>query len=236
MLRDFLVTVFFEVFFYFEGCHAARAGGGDCLTVAAVLDISAGVDAGDDVAVEGGEDVVGGADVAVFVEVEDAFEGAGVGDVADTKEHEADREDELVAGDTALEAQALDVLLFHAKDFFDGGVGEELDLGVGHGALEHDFRGAKPFGAVDEGDLGGEAGEEHGFFHGAVTSADDGDLFARGEEAVAGGAGADAVADEGLLRGQVKPSGTGAARDDESAGVDDFFADLEDEGGPGEID
>ena len=33
------------------------------------------------------------------------------------------------------------------------------------------------FRAVDDGDLGGEAGEEDGFFHGGVAAADDGDLF-----------------------------------------------------------
>ena len=57
----------------------------------------------------------------------------------------------------------------------------------------------KLLAAVDDGDLGGEAGEEEGLFHGGVAAADDGDLFAGGEETVAGGAGADAVADEGLL-------------------------------------
>ena len=80
--------MFFEVFFYFEGGHAAGACGGDGLAVAAVLDVSAGEDAGDDLAVEGGEDVVLGEDVAVGVEVEHALEGDGVGDVADAEEHE----------------------------------------------------------------------------------------------------------------------------------------------------
>ena len=86
------------------------------------------------------------------------------------------------------------------------------------------LRGAEVLGAVDEGDLGGEAGEEEGFLHGGVSAADDSDLFAGGEEAVAGGAGADAVADEGLLGGQIEPAGGGAACDDEGAGVDGFLA------------
>src|ERR1700742_5058194 len=72
-------AVFFEVFFYFEGGHAAGAGGGDGLAVAAVLDVSAGEDAGDDFAVESGEDVVLGENVAVGVEVHHAFEGKGIG-------------------------------------------------------------------------------------------------------------------------------------------------------------
>ncbi len=40
------VAVFFEEFFGFEGGHAAGAGGGDGLAVAAVLHVSAGEDAG----------------------------------------------------------------------------------------------------------------------------------------------------------------------------------------------
>jgi hypothetical protein len=228
--------VLFEVLFYFEGGHAAGAGGGDGLAVAAVLDVSAGEDAGDDLAVEGGEDVVPGEDVAVFVEIEHALEGGGVGDVADAEEHEADGKDVLFAGGAVFEAQAFDVLLFYAEDLFDGGVGEELDVGVGHGAVEHDLRGAEFFGAVDQRDFCGEAGEEERLFHGGVAAADDGDLFAGGEEAVAGGAGGDAVADEGLLGGQVEPAGASPGGDDDRAGVDGLAADVEGEGVFGEID
>src|ERR1700733_6300993 len=104
----------------------------------------------------------------------------------------------LFGGGFVAEAQALDVLVFYAEDLFDGGVGEELDVGMGHGALEHDLGRAKFFAAIDERDFGGEAGEEESLLHGGVAAADDGDLFAGDKEAVAGGAGADAVADEGL--------------------------------------
>ena len=108
------MAVLFEVFFCFKGGHAAGACGGDCLAVAAVLDISAGEDAGDDVAVVGGEDVIAGLNVAVGVDVEHAFEGHGVGDVADAEEHEGYGKDGLNAGDAVLDAQAFDVLFFHA--------------------------------------------------------------------------------------------------------------------------
>ena len=111
----------------------------------------------------------------------------------------------------------------------------EFDGGVGFGALQHDGRGAEAVGAVDEGDLGGEASEEESLFHGAVAAADDGDLFAAGEEAVAGGAGADAVADEGLLGGQIEPASGGSGRDDERAGVDDLLSDGELDGMSGEV-
>ncbi len=82
------------------------------------------------------------------------------------------------------------------------------------------LRGAEGFAAMEERDLGGEAGEEERFFHGGVAAADDGDVFAAEEKAVAGGAAGDAVADEGLLAGQAEPARAGAGGDDERAGVD----------------
>jgi hypothetical protein len=228
--------VLFEVLFDLEGGHAAGAGGGDGLTVAAVLDVSAGEDAGEKLAIERGENVVAGDDVALGVEVDHAAEGFGVGDVADGEEHEGDGQDVRFARDLVFDAEALDVFVLDAEHLFDDGAGEELDLGMSHGAIEHDLRGAELFAAVDDGDFGGEAGEEESLFHGRVAAADDGDLFARGEEAVAGGAGGDAVADEGLFGGKVQPACTGARGDDESAGVDGLFAEVEGEGTFGEID
>ena len=177
---------------------------------------------GDDGAVLGAVDIVLAEDVAVLVEVHHALEGFGVGLVADAEEHEGDGEDSLCAGDAILEAQAFDVLFFDAEDLFDEGVVAELDGGVFLGALEHDGAGAELLGAVDEGDLGGEAGEEERFLHGTVAAADDRDLLAGGEESVAGGAGADAVADKRLLGGEVEPAGAGSGGDDEGAGGGGF--------------
>ena len=226
----------FEVLFDFEGGHAAGAGGGDGLAVAAVLDVSGGEDARDDLSVQRGEDVVLCEDVAVGVEVHHALEGHGVGDVADAEEHGGDGKDVLVAGGGVFQAQAFDVFFFDAEHLFDGGAGEEVDAGVGHGALEHDLRGTELFGSVDERDLGGEAGEEERFLHGGVAAPDDGDLFAGEEEAVAGGAGAYAVADEGLLGGEIEPARACSGGDDEGAGVDGLVAEVELEGTLGEVD
>jgi hypothetical protein len=170
--------VFFEVFFNLESGHAAGACGGDGLAVAAVLNVSAGEDARDDLAVEGSEDVVAGEDVAFRVDVDQAPEGFGVGDVADGEEHEGDRQDVHLVGDFVFDAESLDVLLLDAEHLLDDGVGEEIDLGMSHGAVEHDLGGAELFAAIDDGDLGGEAGEEEGLFHGSVSAADDGDLLA----------------------------------------------------------
>jgi hypothetical protein len=173
-----LATVFFEVFFNLERGHAAGAGGGDGLAVAAVLDVSAGEDAGKKFAVEGGEDVVAGEDVTLGVEIDHAPEGFGIWDVADGEEHEGDRQDVHLVGDLVFDAEALDVLVLDAEHLFDDGVGEELHLGMSHGAIEHDLRRTELFASVDDGDLGGEAGEEKSLFHGGVAAADDGDLLA----------------------------------------------------------
>jgi hypothetical protein len=220
----------FEVLFDFECGHAAGAGGGDGLAVAAILDVSAGVDAVELNARAGDEDVVLGLDVAVVVEVELAFEHLRVGLVADAEEHEADGKRPALLGLLVVELEAVDVLLIDAEDLLDDGVVEELDLRMSDGALEHDAGGAEVFAAVDDVDLGGEAGEEESFFHGGVAAADDRDLFAAGEEAVAGGAGADAVADECLLGRKAEPARGGAGGDDERAGVDDLTVDGELEG------
>ena len=56
--------------------------------------------------------------------------------------------------------------------------------------------------------------------HGEIAAANDGDLLARGEEAVARGAGADAVADERLLTGQAEPARGRSRRNDERARAD----------------
>ena len=106
---------------------------------------------------------------------------------------------------------------------------------MGFGTFEHDGRGAEAVGAVDQRHFGREAGEEESLFHGAVATADDGDLLAAGEESVAGGAGADAVADEGLFGGQIEPASGGSGRDDERAGVDDLLADGELDGVRGKV-
>ena len=226
----------FEVLFDFEGGHAAGASGGDGLAVAAVLDVSAGVNALKLHALAGDKDVVLALDVAVGVEVELALEHLGVGFVADAEEDEADGKRPALVGLLVVELEAADALLIDAVDLFDDGVVEELDLRVSDGALEHDARGAEVFSAVDDGDLLGEAREEERFFHGGVAATDDRDLETACEEAVAGGAGADAVADEGLLGGKAEPARGRAGGDDERAGEDDVLADGELEGRLADVD
>ena len=154
-------AVFFEILFCFEGSHAAGSRSGYGLTVAAVLHVAAGEDAGD-----AGEDVVMGFDIAVLIEVELAGENSSVGDVADAEEEAADVEDGLHARGGVEDTDAGDLFRFDAENLLDDGVGHECDFGVGDGAVEHDAGGAEMLAAMDEGDFGGEAGEEESFFHG----------------------------------------------------------------------
>src|SRR6185503_15080332 len=64
------------------------------------------------------------------------------------------------------------------------------------------------------GDLGGEAREVGGLFHGGVAAAHHGDLLAAEEEPVAGRAGRHAVPHEQLFRGNAQAFGRGAGGDD----------------------
>ena len=67
---------------------------------------------------------------------------------------------------------------------------------------------------MHDGDLVGELGEERGLLDGRVAAADDGDLVAAEEEAVAGGARRQSVADEALLGLEAEHQRLGAGADD----------------------
>ena len=93
----------------------------------------------------------------------------------------------------------------------------EGDLRVGERLVLHDLRRAQRVAAVDHGDVRGEAREEDRFLHRGVAAADDGDRLAAEEEAVAGGAGRDAVADQRALGRQAEQPRRRAGRDDQRA-------------------
>src|SRR5690606_612918 len=83
-----------------------------------------------------------------------------------------------------------------------------------------DLARAEGVAAVDDGDAVGEAGEEEGLLHRRVPAADDGDVLAAEEGAVAGGAGGDAVAEEAPLVRQPEVLRGGARGDDDGVGED----------------
>ena len=79
-------------------------------------------------------------------------------------------------------------------------------------------------------DLGGEAGEEERLFHRRVAAAHHCDFLAAEEEAVAGSATGDAVADQRLLALQSQPARAGAGGNDQRARHDFAGRSLEPEG------
>ena len=182
-------TVFLEEFLHFQRGHAARACCRNGLAVAAVLHVAAGENARHHCTIARGEHVVGGAGCTAFaIEVHLAGKHLGVGLVADAEEQAADRQRVLHSGDHVAQAQAFHIVVFNAQHLFDHGVGAQLDVGVGHGAVQHDLGGAEAFAAMQQRDLGGEASEEQSFFHGRVAAAHYGYFLAAEEESVAGGA------------------------------------------------
>ena len=114
-------------------------------------------------------------------------------------------------------------------DIFDDGIGEEVNFFVLLGALEHDLGGAEYVAAMDEGNLGREAGEEEGFFHGRIAASNNYDFLAREEEAIARGARGNSVPDELLFMGQAQPASGGAAGDDQRLGMNLVFTKVQQE-------
>jgi thioredoxin 1 len=90
--------------------------------------------------------------------------------------------------------------------------------------------------AVDDRDLVGEPGEERGLLHGRVATADDGDVLAAEEEAVARGAGGDAVADQLGLPVEPQHQRLGSGRDDDGPGTMQLLAHPDPERPLGEVD
>ena len=70
---------------------------------------------------------------------------------------------------------------------------------------------------MDQVHLGRKAGEENCLFHGGIAATDDADGLVHKEEAIAGGAGRNAVADQSHLARQAEPARTGSAGDNQRA-------------------
>ena len=97
-------------------------------------------------------------------------------------------------------------------------VPDHLDLGMLEQPVLQDLLGAEVVAAMHDRDLGGEVGEEQRFLDRGVAAADHQHLLAAIEEAVAGGAGRDAVALELLLGRQIEPARLRAGREDHGVG------------------
>ena len=77
--------------------------------------------------------------------------------------------------------------LAFAVQSLDGAVVNDLDLWVGQCAVLHDLRCLEGVAAVNQVNLVGETGQEVGFFHGAVATANNRNGLLSKEETVAGG-------------------------------------------------
>ena len=117
--------------------------------------------------------------------------------MANRDEHAGDGERGLRSADRIAHAQAR-----HGGIALHGehrGVGQERDLVVGPGALQHDSGRTELVAAVHKGDTARESGQEGGLLHGGITTTDHGDVLIFEEESVTGGTGTHAAAKKFLL-------------------------------------
>jgi len=91
-----------------ERRHAAGAGGGDRLAIAAVLHIAAGKEAGDRHTVFGDQHIVLRANITVVVQIDQAGEELSVGLVANAKKESVNGQRRLLAGLHILQPHAAD--------------------------------------------------------------------------------------------------------------------------------
>lgn len=208
----------FQELLRFEGCHTAGSGRGDRLAIAAVLHIPAGKNTG-----HARKDVLVSANVAVIIQVELACKHFRVGLVPNAKKQRTDHQNGLLQRDQIAQPQSAHFLLFHSQDLLHSGVGQKMDLFVGHRSFQHDSGGAKMFPPVNDSHFCRESSEEQSLFHCGVSPADHGNLLAGEKEPIACGATADAMADQRLLTGQAKPARGSAAGNDQSSGMEDLL-------------
>src|SRR5258707_681660 len=201
-----------EEAFGLERSHAALAGGCHRLAIDVVGDVARG-----EYARYGRRGRIWcGLDVARWLHLDLPGEELGGGRVPDRDEYPVDRAlTERIRLDVA-EDDALDLeRAIVAGHLFEHGVPQHVDFRILEQPVLQDLLGAEAVAPMRDRDLGGKVGEKQRFLDRGVAAADDENLLAAVEEAVAGGAGRDAVSLELLLRGQLKPARLGAGRDDE---------------------
>ncbi|MNS87600.1 hypothetical protein D3C72_1215480 [compost metagenome] len=157
-----------------------------------------------------------GLDVAV-VHVQLAFEDARVRLVADGDEDAMHGERFDLAVDGRLDVQTRHAA-FVARHFVQSVVIFQHNLAFGNLGVQavdqNRFR-AELVAAMDQRDFIGDVRQVQRFFDGCVAAADNGHFLVAVEEAVAGGAGGNALAGEGFLGRQAEVLGGGAGGDDQ---------------------
>ncbi len=188
------------------------AGGGDRLAVNIVGHVTGGEHARH----RGGGRERRGFDVAGMLHLELSGEQLGCRCVADGDEHAVRLHARRRVGfDVAQHRFAHLERVLVSRDLLEHAVPDHGDLRVLEQPVLQDLLGAETVAAMHDGDLGGEVGEKQRFLDRGVAAADHQYLFVLVEEAVAGGAGGDAVALELLLGRQIEPARLRAGGDDD---------------------
>ncbi len=200
--------------FRLNGGHTPGARGGNRLTVRPVLNVARVKDSGDVSSRPTFRN-----NVAIRIEVDLPGERLGVGNVADGQKEAADLLVPNSIRDHIAQLDSCHGFRAYVVDVLHYGVEQKLDFRIRSRPLQHDLGGAEPVAAVHQGDLGAEAGEERGFFHGRIAAADHHDLAVAVKRSVASGAGADAVPDELLFVGKAQPARGRAGSDDQGFGL-----------------
>src|SRR4051794_40634107 len=129
--------------------------------------------------------------------------------------------DEYAVGLLLGDGAGLHVLQHHAlylerivvtEHVVQHGVPDYRDLRILEQPVLQDLLGAEMIAAVDDGDVSREIGEEEGFLYCGVAAANDNDVLATIEEAVAGRAGRDAITFELLFAREIEPARLCAGR------------------------
>ena len=124
----------------------------------------------------------------------------------------------MLAGDGVAQPDAGDASLVAAQHLLDHRVGDELDVVLRTGVVDHDLGGAELVAAVHQRHVGRELGQEAGLLHRAVAAADHNHLLAAEEGRVADRAVADAHPLQLLLAGDTDLARGGAGGHDHAAG------------------
>ena len=201
-----------------ESSNTARAGTGDGLAVALVLDVTASEDT-----LDAGEAGTGlGNDITILVELELLLNQSVGGIVANSVEETVGINDFLLVVEDVLDTEVGHEAVGTGLTDDLGGDGVEADiaLGVGEQTISHDLGSAELVLADEDGDAATVLGEEHGLLSGGVTTTDnvEGLVAEDGDSTIADSAGTDTVLPVGLLAGQVQAAGVGASSDDNGVG------------------
>ena len=156
--------------------------------------------------------------------------------MADRHEQAVRRDLAALAGDGVTQGDTGQLAVTDTQRLLDGGVGDELDVVLGAGVVDHDLRRAELVPPVHDGDLARELGQEAGLLHRRVAAADHHDLLLAEEGRVADRAVADAASLQRALALQPQLAGGRAGGHDHAVGQMHLVADLHAEGPLGEVD